>query len=207
MYSRLGCCLLLSLAAGTVSHGQDPPAVRRFVNSKDGLTGDLLRSYVDFSFDYPAGWKKHTGGKDNFVKVERSTGKLMVTQESLAVGFYSGTGDPVKDKAWVEILLPSLEQQYKAGLPKFKKTAEGATKFGAYDGTHFRFTSEFPDPDVGTVNVWGRVVVVPDPNDARAGAMIIMLGTSHAPELKGEKDLGVKGELPVVIKSFKFGKR
>jgi hypothetical protein len=35
----------------------------------------------------------------------------------------------------------------------------------------------------------------------------LMLATSLAPELKNVDDVGVKGELPMLLESFRFGKK
>jgi len=34
-----------------------------------------------------------------------------------------------------------------------------------------------------------------------------MLSTSLAPELSGVEDLGEKGEMPVILESFRFGRK
>jgi hypothetical protein len=39
------------------------------------------------------------------------------------------------------------------------------------------------------------------------GATLTMLSTSLAPELLSVDDLGVKGEAPVILDSFRFGKK
>ena len=38
------------------------------------------------------------------------------------------------------------------------------------------------------------------------GATLIMLATSLAPEVSGVEDVGEKGEMPVILESFRFGK-
>jgi hypothetical protein len=40
----------------------------------------------------------------------------------------------------------------------------------------------------------------------QTGATLIMLATSLAPELSGVRDVGLKGEIPVILDSFRFGK-
>ena len=50
------------------------------------------------------------------------------------------------------------------------------------------------------------MILIPNPDGSENGIAMFMLGTVAAPELKAEKDLGVKGELPTILGSFKFGK-
>jgi hypothetical protein len=198
--------------AGAVTAGadDDPPATKKFVNTKDGRTAKILENYVDFSFDYPRHWKIVEAGENtaNFVKVERSSreGEETLMQESFTVGNFSGSGNAEADKKLIPQFMAQLEEQFKKGFAKYKKTSEGPTKLGAYKGTEFRFTSEADHPEKGLIQTWGRLVVIPNPKGGKRGVMVLVLATSLCPELKEEKDLGVKGELPVIIKSFKLGK-
>ena len=184
-------------------------AVKKYVNTKEGLTGKLLEDYVDFTFEYPAVWNLVTDRKFDFVEVQRSvgTGKDEFTLEKFTVGHFSVSGNAEADKKLIPQLLTTLDNQFAAGFPNYKKTYEGPTKLGGYDGTELRFRSEFKHPKKNLIQIWGRAVLIPDPKGGRIGAAVIMLGTSGAPELKEEKDLGVKGELPTIIKSFKLGKQ
>jgi len=39
----------------------------------------------------------------------------------------------------------------------------------------------------------------------QSGATLVMLASSLAPELSGVEDVGEKGQMPVVLESFRFG--
>jgi hypothetical protein len=41
----------------------------------------------------------------------------------------------------------------------------------------------------------------------QAGATLIMLATSLAPELSSVDDVGVKGQMPTILDSFRFAKQ
>jgi len=198
------------LASGSAIWADDPLPTKKFVNTKDGRTAKILENYVDFSFDYPAHWKIVEAGENtaNFVKVERSTleGPDSLFRENLTVGNFAGSGNAEADKKLIPQFMTQIEEQFKKGFAKYKKTSEGPTKLGAYKGTEFRFSSEVDHPEKGMIHYWGRLVVIPNPRGGKKGVMVLMLATSLAPELKEERDLGVKGELPIIIKSFKLGK-
>jgi len=198
------------LVNGQTAPADDPPPVKRFVNTKDGRTGKLLENYVDFSFNYPASWKIVEAGVNNgnFVKLDRTNldGGESLTQENFAVGNFSGSGSAEADKKLIPQFIAQLENQFKDAFPNYKKTSEGPTKFGAYKGTELRFASEMEHPEKGPIKYWGRMVVIPNPNGGKRGVLVGMIATSLCPELKEEKDLGVKGDLPIIIKSFKLGK-
>jgi len=60
----------------------------------------------------------------------------------------------------------------------------------------------------GDIQVWGRVVFVPTGHEGdTAGATLIMLATSLAPELSGVDDVGDKGQMPLILDSFRFAKK
>ena len=94
------------------------------------------------------------------------------------------------------------------GFPEYQKVSEGPTKINSLDGYEFRFTSVSKGTEKGDINLWGRVVFLPTGVEGdQNGATIIMLATSLAPELSGVQDVGEKGQMPVILESFRFGKR
>jgi hypothetical protein len=52
--------------------------------------------------------------------------------------------------------------------------------------------------------LYGRMIILPEPDTAK-GVVLIMLGTDLSGEIHSPADLGVKGDLPKVLSSFKFG--
>ena len=185
------------------------PALKKFVNSKSGFKGDRLENYVDFSFEYPSTWEvEDTSKESNFIKVQRAlkSDDGPVTQENFAVGYFSSTGDEEKGKKLFEVVLASTKAQLKASFPKFKVTSEGECKLGEATGYEIRFTSEVDVEKLGKVELYMWMLFLKNPNGGNKGAAVMCMGTNKAPELKSEKDLGIKGDLPAILKSFKFGK-
>ena len=181
----------------------------QFVNSKANLTGKLAEHYVDFSFYYPSRWQKDpkagVAGATNFAHVERRLPPDF-THENFAVGWYSSAGSEEGDRATFHTLVENLSAQY-AQNPDFldyRKVSEGPTRAGHYDGYEFRFeTASRNRPDI---KIWGRVIFVPPVDGSNNGVALLMFATSLAPELKKVNDVGVKGELPMILESFRFGK-
>lgn len=182
--------------------------VQTYINSPASFTGTLKDHYSDFSFQYPASWvlKEQPGQSgSNFVKVERSLGGD-TTLENFAVGWYTSTGTARGDAALFPQLARQLSAQFAAGIPAYRKVSEGPTRVGSYDGYEFRFTGELRAAG-RKVDVYGRTVMLPSGSTVqRNGVALIMLATSLAPEIKSVADVGVKGELPVVLESFRMGK-
>ncbi len=187
-----------------------PPAdAVQFVNSKDRLDGKLAEHYVDFSFYYPQSWVKDkkagVAGASNFAKVERRLPPDF-TQENFAVGWYASAGSEEGDRAAFPGLAANLSAQFAKGFTEYKKVSEGPTKAGAYDGYEFRFESISRNTERGDIKIWGRVVFLPPVDGGKNGVTLLMLATSLAQELKSVDDVGIKGDLPMMLESFRFGK-
>jgi flagellar basal body-associated protein FliL len=187
-----------------------PPAnAVQFVNSSDKLDGKLAEHYVDFSFYYPDNWQKDpksgVAGASNFAKVERRLPPDF-TQENFAVGWYSSSGSLETDQSLFHSLTESMSSQFEKSFPEYHKVSEGATKVGVYGGYEFRFTSLSRDTAKGDIKLWGRVIFLPPQDGGRSGVTLLMLATSLAPELESVTDVGEKGELPMILESFRFGR-
>jgi hypothetical protein len=185
-----------------------PPNSVEFVNSKDNLDGKLAENYVDFSFYYPKDWSKDpTAGKSgarNFVKVERRLPPDF-TQENFAVGLYVSTGAETRDRETYPRLVEARSAEFAKTVPAYHKVSQGETKVGVYKGYELRFEGLSRDTAKGDIKIWGRVVFLPPPDGGKNGVTLLMLATSLAPELNSVEDLGEKGELPVILNSFRFG--
>jgi hypothetical protein len=175
---------------------------KQYVNSREGRSGKLSENFVDFSFYYPNNWEIDDDPAPNFVRVER---KLVdddggnFTQENFAVGWVSATGTAL-DKQLLPKLAAQFNTQFAAQFPNYKKVSEGETKIGPYEGYEFRFTA-----NKNNVNFWGRVAMLPPPSGQTKGVALVMIASDRAPELTGVEDVGEKGELPVILESFRFG--
>jgi len=188
-----------------------PPAdAIEFVNSKQNLDGKLAEHYLDFSFYYPNRWQKDPGagvpGAANFAKVERRLPPDF-TQENFAVGWYSSGGSADADRSVFPTLAAKLSAQFEKSFPGYSKVSESETKVGAYDGYEFRFEGMSRNTTKGDLKLWGRLIFLPPVNGGKNGVTLLMLATSLAPELKSVDDVGVKGELPMMLESFRFGKK
>jgi len=188
-----------------------PANAVQFVNSRANLTGKLAEHYVDFSFYYPEGWQKDpkagVPGAGNFAKVERRLPPNF-TQENFAVGWYTSAGSEEGDRATFHTLAENLSAQYalNSDFSEYQKVSEGPTTAGPHNGYEFRFESVSRNTAKGDIKIWGRVIFVPPVDGGKNGVTLLMLTTSLAQELKSVNDVGVKGQLPMMLESFRFGK-
>jgi hypothetical protein len=193
---------------GASSTSNAPAPSKHFVNSQDNAKAPSLAAhYVDFSFDYPGNWSPDpangTATATNFVKFERDNDQN-VTIENFAVGTFSGSGDPAADQAQLPQLLATFEAQVNT-MPGYKRLTIGeATTINGMPGTQLSFSAN-PVINGAPANLFGRIVILPGPAGQPNGVTLIMLGTDASGEIHSVADLGTKGQLPIILSSFKFG--
>jgi len=188
-----------------------PPGTVRFVNSNEKLDGKLADHYFDFSFYYPQAWtrdpKAGVPGAANFVKVDRTLPPDF-TQENFAVGWYTSTGTFAGDQPNFPQRVQEFSNSLAKLIPEYRKVSEGPTKINSMDAYEFRWEGRSEGTERGDINLWGRVVFLPTGNEGdTTGATLSMLCTSLAGELSSVEDVGEKGEAPVILDSFRFGKK
>ena len=194
-----------SVADTTQVSDADREGTTLYTVSEGDLNDELRPHFVPFSFRYPDGWRvlergDSVGGK-NFVKVE--TGDNGFTAENFAVGYMYATPGQESNPDLIRQLLQQFEQQFSAQFSGFQRVGDEHMEVGGHDATGFRFTSSVQTQERGEVQVFGKVLVVPV-GDGK-GLSIIMLGTPVGSELRSVDDLGVKGGIPVILRTFRIG--
>ena len=176
--------------------------VEHYVNTPEGRTGNLAESYVGFEFDYPKTWvlKPQDADSINYVAVERRRSEQ--TWESFTVGYFATAGSPEANEQLYSELVNQLGSQFGQQFTNLQKTREGKTTVGPNEGYEGLFQATI-DADGTPVQIYIRAILLPTP-DGTKGVTLLMLGTSYHPELRSVEDLGIKGEMPVPLGSFRF---
>ena len=184
----------------------NPPAdAVQFVNAKEGLSGKLAENFVAFSFYYPNRWVK-VPSPENFIEVERRLPPDFTQENFVVAPWYSSASSTTFDDEFFRPLAAKDSADLARKLPEYRKVSEGRTKVGAYDAYEFRFEGLSRGTDKGDVTLWGREIFFAPREGEKTGVKLLILTTSLAPELRSVDDVGVKGELPMVLESFRFGK-
>ena len=198
-----------SLANANTRAFEAPPNSLKFVNSRASLDGKLAEHYADFSFYYPRLWtldaKSGVPGASNFVKVDRIIPPNF-RQESFAVGWYDSRGTMESDRASFPGLVNRFSTNLAGSFPNYEKVSEGDTKVNSYQGYEFRFKSVIVGTEKGDVTAWGRVIFLPpEVEGSKNGLVLLMFTTSVAADLSGVEDVGKKGELAMIMDTFRLG--
>lgn len=198
-------------AAPTPEEFVAPPDSVQFQNAATKLDGKLAEHYFDFSFYYPKSWKLDpkagVPGASNFVKVERSLPPNF-PQENFGVGWYTSTGTFVGDLRTFPERVEEFSALLAKAFPEYRKVSEGPTKVNSMQGYEFRWEGLSKGTERGDIHLWGRVIFLPTGNEGdTSGATLTMLCTSLAPELLSVDDVGEKGQAPIILESFRFGKK
>jgi|SRR5215472_12829834 len=188
-----------------------PPGAVKFANSKANLDGKLAEHYVDFSFYYPKAWNKDpkagVAGASNFARVEHLSDKSSdYPEETVAVGWYSSNGTFESDEPIFAERVKAFSDQISKSLPNFEQVSSGETRVNSLSAYEFRFQGVFKNAGKPDMPYWGRVIFLP-PGDAdqKSGVTLIMLVTSLSSDVRGTDDVGVKGDLPLILDSFRMG--
>jgi hypothetical protein len=146
-------------------------------------------------------------GASNFVSVDRSLPPDF-TQESFAVGWFTSTGTFDGDRPSYSQRVEEYSNSLAKRIPEYKKVSEGPTQVNSMKGYEFRWEGLSKGTDRGDLKLWGRVVFLPTGTQGdTTGATLTMLTTSLAEDLSSVEDVGERGEMPVILESFRFGKQ
>ncbi len=194
--------------ASSADQAGDDREMVRFVNSTAKATSEgLRRNYVDFSFEYPAGWtvtpQRNDGTDRNYVRVVQPP---IEGYEPFAfhVGYASANSDA--ERAGLERSLRQLAEEFGSSMQDYRVTSIGRDQIGEYESLNWRFSATGPAVVKGgqPAQIYGRGDIVLPPGATR-GVTIISLVTDRTDEARGPAEVGEAGTLKEVFDSFQLG--
>jgi serine/threonine protein kinase len=188
----------------------EPPNTQSFTNTKDNLKGDLASNYLGFSLYFPKDWKvigpqpgTSASARGKFLDISKSTpeGKL---REQMLISYYPSAGTFEQDSNRFPKLVGETNATLHKILPGYEKVSEGpVTLGGGLRAYEVKFKGGGTSPNGEKLVVWGRRLFVPAAHaQATNGFEITMLATSHADNVRGADEVGVRGELGPILQSF-----
>jgi hypothetical protein len=182
-----------------------------YVNKRENFSGKLAEVFVPFSFQYPAHWKRDpkagTGSSPNYVKVENAVNNdgSELTLENFAVGYWHNSSGEDSDSLF-PVSMAQLEPQFQQKFPNYQKVYEGSSSLSGFEGYELQFEGFVQRPGGDELKIYGRALLVSSKGTGlQNGVTLIMLGTSASPDIRSPQDLGVKGEMPIILNTFKLG--
>jgi len=206
-FGFLALAMLAACGSGNEQNGATAASgIAHFVNSPDNAQSMALRdAYVDFSFDYPAGWSRTPqpidGTAQNYVRV---AAPMVNGYEPYAflVGYASGTGNAARDRASIPAAAQALAAQFGAALQDYHIVSSGPGRVAGYESYGWRFTASAPG--VGgepPVRIFGRGDLILPPGASR-GVTLVSLATSRAGDVHDAAEVGERGPLKAILTSF-----
>jgi hypothetical protein len=184
--------------------------VAHFANSPETARSIALRdAYVDFSFDYPAGWsvtpQPLDGTAQNYVRV---AAPMVDGYEPYAflVGYASGTGNVARDRASLPAATLDLATRFGAGLQDYQLASSGPARVAGYESYGWRFTANGPSAEgEPPVRIYGRGDLILPPGATR-GVVLVTLATTRAGDVHNAAEVGERGALKAILDSFRLAR-
>lgn len=226
-----GGCLIIGIAGGIgigvligLNHWQtaweqDPfwsqstvnRTTKLFVNSHDRLTGDRLKHYTEFSFQYPLRWRleKRQPKDINYVTLTRCGAETSLSRcfppiEQVSIAPFWGPKRITGDEPQLKSLIQKLSAEIAQTIPTYQKISEGKTTIGPYAGYEIRYIGSNDRYRINgqTLRFWGRHILLPDGKGN--GVLLMLLASSLSTDVQRVEDVGETGEMRLIVRSFKF---
>lgn len=212
----LALALVAIVAAGVALAIRSAGAVNTYTQNTQNAEARGLAP-IPFHFDYSSKMKRRQPGGDSYVVVERKingtlAGSFTVSElkldTRLARGLIAG---------FMPIVATRHEEQAARTYTGFRLAFEGRARVNEVEGYQFAFTAKLVQAGKTTRQLFGRVVMLPEPYDASdpekpyppgespsRGLLITMLATTldHIPSATRVGDEGI---LQRPFRSFRFG--
>jgi len=187
-----------------VPANSQPPNTVFFENSKENLKGALLRHFVGFSVSYPQDWTKNNA-RNNFLDVAKKSADGKPVEQFL-VSYYHSWGTFKMDEKIFPKLAEKSNKDLAKIIPNYQTMSTGETKVNgdwrAYE-VKFQGGGKVENGEKNLI-IWGRRLWIPaDRPGTKNGYVVTMLATSLSPEINSVDDVGAKGDLGTMFKTFK----
>ncbi|MGC2235739.1 MAG: serine/threonine-protein kinase [Pyrinomonadaceae bacterium] len=183
---------------------QQPPNTIYFENSKQNLSGEIVKSFLGFSIYYPKDWIK-ASSENNFLNISKNSPDGLPIK-SVIITRYASDGTFSKDRAAFPGLRKKSENDLKQILPvNYLETfAEETTiQDGRWKAYEVRFQGGTDESAENKMIIRGRRFWIPIQRPGmKNGFVITMLATSLAPDIFSVDDVVKDSELSQILDTF-----
>lgn len=202
--------LVAAAAAAVIRHEREARTYRQ--TEADARQRGLAP--IPFHFDYSRALHA-TQPADRYVRLERRRGGTLANRFSvseLRLGRQEG-----KISGFMPIVATTYERKAAHDYPGFRLQFEGRARVNDVEGYQFAFTARLPRPGTQPRQLFGRIVILPEPYDygeadkepppgqnPTRGVLLTMLATT-LDEPESATRVGDEGILQRPFRSFRYG--
>jgi hypothetical protein len=181
----------------------EPLRAELFLNSRDDLAPALQNHYFDFLLLYPASWTSETKARQGefFVDLRGRPSGSDLSAETFSVGFWARDRKR-SDQAKMETEAKTLSDNFAKGMRNYQQLSLAPGKLGNLEGLELKFSAEHTDGKA----FGGRVLFLsPQSDEQEAAPVVYLIATELAKDVHGANDVGLKGSLPLLVNTFRWG--
>lgn len=193
----------------STAQGSIPAGWTTFVNSRAKLTESFRDHFVSFSLSYPADRFKPSSDSLNFIVIANDLylpDQSYFTLESISISYLSAppglSTQEDQDRTYPEVLT-AISKKLSHELPNYQEFAQMTDHVGGLRARALLFQSVFKSTKKGDIKFYGKIIAVRQPGQPR-GLTLVMIGTSLTPDIRSPADVGVKGDLGLMLQTFKI---
>jgi hypothetical protein len=179
-----------------------PLRVEFFSNSPE-VAGDLKAHFFDCLFAYPAAWTKgpNSGQGQTFIDLKLRPAGSDTSAETFALSYWSLPPGCSEEES-IETLAKAVSASFQKSTRNFRAVSAKQIELNGADLYELKFAAE---NQTGRP-LWGRVLFSRLQNNQQHDAPVIyMTATDLAPQVQGPDDVGVKGELAILLATLRWG--
>ncbi len=177
------------------------PGFKTFTASATNVPSHLVRHLVPFGFRYPE--KFHLVEEQRptaFVTIEERDPDTDIVLEKLGVSYFSAGPLGLSDIGY-RTLVGHMSNGLDLMFNNYQELEQAPWDVDYYHGRSLTFRATVPGIDGREMPIYGRVIFVGRQQDKK-GLALIMFASALDPNVKSAADIGVKGDLREVLRSF-----
>jgi hypothetical protein len=181
------------------------PGTKIFINENDAIPAELKDEFVPFAFHYPDAFTI-VPDKNSFIRIERQENGATVAR--FAVTSLTVPSPKAAAGTIYPPLMNDLSKQLTGTNAGYREISQKAADFKSphpyRDGWDMSWQTEAQNGPTGVVKFYGRILLLRD--SARSlGVMVTMMEAAAAdPAITRAADVGERGELAPILKSFRL---
>lgn len=182
-----------------------PHGTAIFVNQNRELDAFLAKNYLDAIFVYPAGWEMNEEVRKNgngFIRVSRKVTDERKDSESFQLGAWQ-RNPANSDQETIRGIAQRINSAMSSNMKQARDFPLEAMRFGLYEATAWKFEGVTKD----NVHLYVKVLFLPPQNQSQTSAPLLTLIAAGGPraEVRTPDEVGIKGELPLVLNTLRWG--